>query len=144
LEWIAGTLLYGIGPIASVFPHPRSMFHTSNGKFRTKMEHCPFLGLHSLSFCCLFWQFCNLFGRIAIGFKPKSIFRPFILIHFPILVANCELASCQMRKYRNILQLSFKMIFGTANVLFSLLFLYLLNKSGKAKNLVSFSQSMPF
>ncbi|KAF7638061.1 hypothetical protein Mgra_00002514 [Meloidogyne graminicola] len=50
-------------------------------------------------------------------------------------VSRCELASCLMIKYRNILQLSTKMIIGTFNVIFCLLFLYLLAKSGKGKNL---------
>ncbi|KAL7074778.1 hypothetical protein ACQ4LE_006167 [Meloidogyne hapla] len=51
------------------------------------------------------------------------------------LVSRCELASCLMLKYRNILQLSAKMVIGTLNVIFCLIFLYLLEKSGNGKNL---------
>nr|CAD2191142.1 unnamed protein product [Meloidogyne enterolobii] len=50
-------------------------------------------------------------------------------------VSRCELASCLMLKYRNILQLSAKMVIGTLNVIFCLVFLYILEKSGKGKNL---------
>ena len=93
----------------------------------------------------LFW--CSILGALAVYGSSWAIYMQELPLNLDaggesvgnafecFSVRRCELASCEMLKYRNILQLSFKMLFGTANVLFCFLFLYLLAKSGKGKNL---------